>query len=319
MGLILLAKRNLEKKLQIQGKEKGIILDVDRRDNLSENEFVKKYLNKNLPVIFNGQANDWVCTKNWNLDYLKENYGDLKIALFESKGLVEKEHDHTNGSNEPVISEEILVSEFVDKIKNGEKKYMRFSPLMEFERALIKDLNHVWLKKFRKCFMGVGYQTFIGASDRITPIHAGTTAFFYIMADGEKKWTLFSASSSVMVGAIPGGRVYNFSDVDINNPNLNKYPGFDLLTKYSCHLKKGDILFVPTWMWHEVENLTESWGVSYRITSLRGFLSYPGMVFVRLFLSRPNFFVILYNAIFSKATSKEDSTTIITPRIYMDD
>lgn len=289
---------------------------VDRRENLSEEEFVKNYLNKGLPVIFSAEAKNWHCTKKWNLNFLKERYPEDEFSLVDSYGLVETNYDRSMGKDRPVLVGKIKAKDFVDSLANGKKFYLRFCSIMETRPELCDDLDHTWLKKMRRCFLGVSYQTFIGPEKRKTPLHSETTAFFYIMADGEKKWTLYSPSALPLINPEPEGRGYNYTKVNIDRPDPDKYPGFDLLTRYTCHLKKGDILFVPAWMWHEVESLTNAWGVSYRFTSLRGFLHYPAYFIVRMFFSKPSFFEILYYSFFKKDISRRKEN-LLTPRIFL--
>lgn len=309
-----LAIKSLKKKWKKQGLEEAVTLQVDRKKNLSQEEFFKNYYKKNLPVIFDKEALYWPCMK-WSLNYFQNHFPQKEIEIIESSGLVEKEFDRTNGVKEPVVVEKTTAENFINDIKNGEKKYIRFSPLMEDEETLINDLDQNWLKKMRRASFGIGYQTFIGAANRTTPIHGGSTSFFYIMADGEKKWTLFSAYSSMMLNPTRAGRVYNFTDINVKNPDLTKYPGIKYITKLECHLEKGDILFVPAWFWHEVDNLTDSWGLSYRMTSIRNFMAYPSFVFARVFFSKPSFFKIFFNAVIMKRTNKKESS-IITPKIF---
>lgn len=297
---------------------KGQCLEVDRRENLSEDEFVKNYLNKGLPVIFDHGAEDWDCTKKWSLSFLKEKYPEEEFSLIDSKGLVEDEYDQSKGEQVPVLIDKIKAKDFVDAVHRGEKKYLRFCPIMETHPELAKDLDQSWLKKMRRCFLGISYQSFLGPAGRRTPLHSETTAFFYVMADGEKKWTLFSPSAYPLINPEAEGRGYNYSRYKIENPDHENYPGMDKVTRFHCHLKKGDILFVPAWMWHEVENTTEGWGVSYRFTSLRGFLAFPTFVFIRLFLTKPSFWEIFYYSFFKSDIAKRDKN-LLTPKIYLKD
>lgn len=296
----------------------GRELAVERRSNLAEDEFVSQYLNKGLPVIFEQEAQNWPCTKKWSLDFLKEKFPDEEFSLIDSKGLVEEEYDKTQDNPVPVLINKMKASEFVDAVKRGEKKYLRFCPIMETHPELAKDLDQGWLKKMRRCFLGISYQSFIGPSGRRTPLHSETTAFFYVMADGEKKWTLFSPAAYPLINPEPEGRGYNYSKYKVHQPDEKKYPGLNLLTRFTCTLKKGDILFVPAWMWHEVENSTDGWGVSYRFTSLRGFLRFPTFVFIRLFLTKPSFWEILYYSFFKSDIAKRDKN-LLTPKIYLKD
>lgn len=310
--------RGLKKNLLKNKYESGPVLDVDRRTGLTDTEFVSEYLNQGRPVIFEGEAASWACTQKWNLDYFGNAFAGEQFSLIDSTGLVEENFDKSNKNQTPVLIDKMTAKEFVASIRKGEKNYLRFCPIMETHPELANDLDKSWLKRFRRCFLGISYQSFIGPAGRTTPLHSETTAFFYIMADGEKKWTLYSPDAFPLINPSPEGRGYNYSKVRTAEPDLQRYPGFDLLTKYVCHLKKGDILFVPAWMWHEVENTTEGWGLSYRFTSLRGFLRHPTFVFVRLFLTKPSFWEIFYYSFFRKDIAQRDKN-LLTPRIFMDE
>ncbi|MGZ3726104.1 MAG: hypothetical protein ACXWQQ_09890, partial [Pseudobdellovibrio sp.] len=152
-----------------QNKSRSISLTVERRENLSEQEFIKNYLNKGLPVIFSQEANNWACTKKWNFEFLKEQYPDDEFSLIDTTGLVEKKFDKSQGKDRPVLIDKIKASEFVEAMKRGEKIYLRFCPIMEIHPELADDLDQTWLKKMRRCFLGISYQTFIGPTKRKTP------------------------------------------------------------------------------------------------------------------------------------------------------
>ena len=280
--------KKINQKIARKEFEPGRILQVDRIKDLPAEQFKRNYLDQNMPVVIDNGAGDWDCTKKWNIDYLEKYLGDEKIIFLDTVGLTEKDMDQSNSKTDAVVTDTMSAKEFAQALKNGSKKYLRFSLFMESRKDFQKDLNHKWLEERRNGFFRPGYQTFIGPKDRTTPIHAASSAFFYIMADGEKKWTFFSANSTVLINNIPSGRNYNMSDVNINNPDLNLYPGFNLLTRYECYLKKGDILFVPGYMWHEVENHTISWACNYRFNSLDEVFRYPTFILTRIFFSKPS-------------------------------
>lgn len=291
-------------------------ISVDRVKNISDKDFVKNYLNPGLPVIFDQEALSWPCSKKWGLDFLATHFSEYEFSIIDSTGLVEKNYDKTLNSQTPVLLTKITGSQFVNDLKKGEKHYLRFSSIMETHPELRKDLNQSWLKKMRRCFLGVSYQTFIGAGGRRTPLHSETTAFFYIMIEGEKKWNLFSPNAHSLLQLNPDGRGYNYSNVELSQLDEEKFPGVSLLKHYVCTLKKGDILFVPAWMWHEVENISDGWGLSYRFTSLRGFFRFPVFATIRLFFTRPGFMEIFYYSFFKDDISKRDKN-LLTPKIFL--
>ncbi len=305
----------LKKNLKKQGLERGGVYPVERRKNLGEQEFIREYMNKSLPVIFDQEALDWDSSKKWTMDYFAEKFGDKKVSFTETKGMVERDLDRTGDHEGWVVVEQMGAKDFIDSIKKGSKKYLRFGQLTDNERELISDLNNDWLAKMRRTFFGVNYLTFVGGGGRTTPIHAGISALFFVMAEGEKKWTFFSPSSSALVHPRRAGRDYNFSDVNINSPDPDKYPGFELLTRLECTLKKGDVLWLPTWWWHEVETLSDSWAIRYGFGNFRTFLRYPSFVFVRLFLCKPSFFKIVFHKVFLR-TGKKPS--MVHNRVFTD-
>jgi hypothetical protein len=308
----------ISKKIRKKNHEIGNNIQVERRINLSENEFIKNYFKRGIPVIFEQGASGWGCTTKWSLDFLKDNYGDELFSLIDSKGLVEAEYDKAENSPGPVLVEKMSAKDFVDSIRAGCRPYLRGCPILETRPELLADLDLAWLKKMRRCFLGISFQTFIGASKRTTPMHNETTSFFFILAEGEKNWTMYPAKALALINPEPEKRGYFFSKVRAKQLDAENYPGLELVDRYVCHLKKGDILYVPAWMWHEVENLSESWGVSYRFTSLRCFFKYPTYAFIRIFFAKPSFAETLYYSFFRSDISKRDKN-LLTPKIYFRD
>lgn len=307
--------KKLQKKRLREGLICGRVLEVDRRKNLSEQEFVSQYVNKQIPIVFDGAALDWTCTKKWNLDFLLKEYSAEKFPIVTRVGLMEESEAHDNlGTKE--FSEQISISDFVKNLRGTGDKYMRFSPIMESKSELIEDLDQSWLKRMRQCFFGVSYQTFIGAKGKTTPLHGGeSTSFFSIVAEGEKTWDLISAAYYPFLNPNADGYGYNFSKVNLENPDLDLYPGFNLIHRYRCTLKKGDILYIPAWMWHQVKNDAESWTVSYRFTNIRGILHQFVFVFVRIFFTEPSVLKTIYYSIFRvDLPNREDK--LLTPRLF---
>lgn len=305
----------VQAKRKIEGLSAGRVIEVDRIKNLSKKDFVKNYINTHTPVIFDGAAAEWPCTKKWTVDFLKENYSNEKFPLVTRIGLMEENESHENvGTKE--FSELISIGDFVKNLRTSGEKYMRFSPLMESRPELIDDLDQTWLTKMRECFFGVSYQTFIGARGKTTPLHGGeSTSFFTIVAEGEKTWDLVSASYSALLNPNPDGYGYNFSDLDLDNPDLEKHPGANLIHRYRCVLKKGDILYVPAWMWHRVRNEAECWTVSYRFTNIRSILQQHAFVFIRIFFTEPSVLKTIYYSIFRVDLPNRENK-LLTPRLF---
>ena len=53
--------------------------EIERRHNLSPEEFRKNYLEAYRPVILTGLSKDWVASQKWGFDFFSENYGNIEI------------------------------------------------------------------------------------------------------------------------------------------------------------------------------------------------------------------------------------------------
>ena len=159
--IILGITKKLTIKRTSEGFTEGQTFEVERIDkNTSEKDF-KKYVQKGIPVIFTGGAEDWECTKKWNLDYLNKKFGDVSFPIVSRKGLLSAEEKPPEGFDKE-YTEKVLIKDFVQEVKDGGDLYMRFSPIMEQNESLIKDFDLSWLRKMRQCLFGASYQTFIG-------------------------------------------------------------------------------------------------------------------------------------------------------------
>lgn len=307
----------LRAKRKSEGLEKGRTIEIERVSKDFTPEQFKEYVKKEIPVIISGGAEDWPCTKKWNLDYLEEKFGEESFLIVTRKGLL-TDRDGRPEEFEREFVEKVKIKDFVEQAKNGGDKYMRFCPIMEEKDSLIDDFDLGWLRRMRQCLFGASYQTFIGGAGHRTPLHAGMTAFFFVMADGEKEWFAYPTAYFPILNMEPDGYGYQYTNFDIDNPDLEKYPGTDLLHRYRCHLKKGDILFLPAWYWHDVRNITESWGVSYRFMNIAGiFKGSLSMAFSRFFLSRPHFLKVVFYSFFKTNLFKRDEH-LLTPRVFRD-
>lgn len=275
------------------------VFDIQRIDNLTEEEF-KKFVKAGVPVIFNRAAIDWECTKKWSFDFLIEKYGEFEVDLVNRKGLLDERTEQIK--NGDVAKLKVVLSD----IKEGkESYYLRFTRIMEKYTEFQNDLDLNWLKKMRQCFAGVSYQSFIGAKGKRTPWHCGATAFFFIVASGIKEWNLYPSYMYPLMNPPGDGFGYFYSNIDSDGNSK-------FVKTYHCIIEPGDILFAPAWMWHKVENLEDTFGVSYRFVNIRGILREPIFSFLRTFFTNPSFFSVMKEA-FSANPRKEYN---ITPKLF---
>lgn len=314
--LDLNCRRNIALKLASK-KQKGEVFEIPRVRNIGPEEFRKKFVYPGIPVIFEKGCADWKCTGKWNFQYLESTYSETDFNLSYQRGFV-PEDEVPEGDYHDKVHERIKVKDLVESIKSDGKKYMRFCPIMEDKPELIQDMNISWLKKMRVSLLGCSYQSFIGAKNRMTPIHDGMTAFFFILPCGQKKWTLYPTAYKPIISPEVSSYGHNYSNVKIKDPDLEKYPGMNLIDRYEGILNEGDILYVPAWMWHEVENFSDTWGVSYRFPHISQSITQSFAFFIkRLLLTDPPFWKVFYLSFFESSSTGRDKH-LIHPKIFND-
>lgn len=271
--------------VKMYDQREGRILEVEQvPHDIDPAKFHAEYLTTNKPYLFKGIAKEWSCCQRWSFDFFGENFGKEIALMVEAEGLTNLGEKNKQGEFE--ISD---ISQIIKDIKNKTGRYLRFSPLLDRFPQLKNDLNLSWLNKMRNpSSIAQGYQLFIGNGNTVTQLHNAMQSNFFIMIKGEKRWTLFDTKFNPVINPPEFKGVYNYSLVDVDNPDLKQYPNFDKIDRYQVLIEEGDVLYVPPFLWHHVTNLSDSIGVGYRFGYLRGALKYNwAFSIIRLFSNNP--------------------------------
>jgi len=297
----------------IQSGGKGKVIQVERVKHLSPEDFRKNYLSKGIPVLIEGGAKDWPLIERWTFDKLRERFGHETIKLVQRKGLSDDDF-----IDEREFSEEIGFGAFLDQVLNGGRKYMRFSPLLEKVPELLGDFDHTFFKRMIDNPFGTAFQLFIGGKGTFTPLHNAITPFFFLNVSGSKRWALIPSHYLAVLNPSADGFGYNHSEAELDFSNVDGFPGFDCIDRMEALMQSGDLLYVPSWMWHCVQNESPTIGVRC------GFLYPQGMVqesltlaLIRLFAARnPTTLEWIYYSVF-KTNLPERDRLLLTPRWWL--
>lgn len=268
----------------LKNKGLGRVIPVERKTDLSLEDFKKNYLQKGVPVILEGAAKDWGCVKKWSLDYFNELHGDDRIVIA----------DQINIDNP---YEETTLSDVIEGIKGGNGKYYRFYPLLERHPEHVKDFDYKWLRNRRnKGTVFEAFQVFIGGDKTYTPLHNANQCNLFTQVVGEKTWRLYHFHDTAIIDPDPARNVYRDAPFKIAKGPFNPfepdyespYNLYQYLDSYSVHLKPGDVLWNPPYYWHTVQNKGNSIGVGYRwLTPLYCFQKSFLYAFLDCFVTNP--------------------------------
>ena len=128
-----LQERLLER---IQQNGKGRSVPLPRFRNLDRDTYLREFVGKSHPVVFDGAAKDWECCRKWNFEWFKQKFGDDDVFLV----------DHAQADRNPLLSgsEHITLADLIDGIDMGSMKYARFHPLLQRHPELRQDIDQKW-------------------------------------------------------------------------------------------------------------------------------------------------------------------------------
>ncbi len=227
----------------------------------SVDDFRKRPYQPVTPIVIRGGASDWVASKKWSLEFFEKQYGNKEIMVHDTEGLVDRKN--------PQEFETMKLGQYIELLRKGSMKYLKFSRMVHEEKTLQKDLNLGELRKFLlPLSFGEAFYMFMGAADTITPIHDGSGCTVFVNIAGRKRWIMWQTGEKIFLDVRPDRRSYFFSHADPHNLNDPEYPLLKYAKKYEVILEPGDVLWFPSWVWHQVENLTPAIGVAFKFTNL---------------------------------------------------
>ncbi|MBN3942867.1 cupin-like domain-containing protein [Nostoc sp. NMS9] len=256
--LITMMSSYFLKRILLKKKRKLIwtpISSIERRSNLSSDEFIKEYASIGKPVIITDVVKNWKASTKWTLDFFREKYGPVK-----TDGV----RDRNNGTN---IS--MTVADYMDYLETGDSEqslylfdfYMFEHPELyeDFEIPVYCQKNLLEIlpeKLFAKYFRQYLY-LIIGRKESSIGLH--TDAFF------TQGWlaAIYGRKRFILIPPDKQEFVYD-GEVDAFNPDLEKFPLYANAKPVEFILSPGELLYIPCMWWHQAENLenTIAWGVN---------------------------------------------------------
>jgi LPS sulfotransferase NodH len=232
---------------------------VERRSNLSRDEFRDQYYAGNRPVIIQNLMADWAAVTKWTPDYLKSVAGDRTVEV-----MTGRDADPNYEKYDRKHRTELHFTDFIDMVYSGKTTndyYMvannaflqrpEAQPLWKDFVVFPEYLNAATAE--RQCFL------WFGPAGTVTPLHHDTSNILLAQVTGRKRYRL--------IPALQWQYVYNtsgvFSDVDCERPDLRRYPNFRHATVIDVIVEPGEVLFMPVGWWHHVRALDVSMTVSF--------------------------------------------------------
>jgi len=239
------------------------------------------------PVVFRGVAKHWPAVRQWNFDFFAQKYAETRAVLGDQHGLF--------GEGETGRYEVSTMGTLIAAIRAGEKRCLRFSPILEENPELKNYLDMPWYGAFRGPLSLRGFvQLFVAPAATYTPIHCALESNVFVQLHGRKRWLLYPAMYQPLLDPPADRRPYFHSAFLPGRASpqvpLGKYaPAFEVV------LDEGDVLYFGPFVWHYVENLTPTLAAAYRFFSLRaGIRSSWPLTVAKFLATKPSLLQTLY-------------------------
>ncbi|CAN1209861.1 cupin-like domain-containing protein [Tumidithrix helvetica PCC 7403] len=232
---------------------------IERRDKLTRQEFLENYYATSTPVILTGIMENWQALSLWSPEYLKANYGDVEIEVQTNRNA-----DALYEINVDRHRKNLLMRDYVDMIVHGgsTNDYYMVANNHNLDRDEMKSLIDQ-IELFPeyldpKDTKGKTY-FWLGPAGTITPLHHDPANLMMAQVYGRKHWKMIPPYYNHLIYNYRGV----FSEVDLDNPDYDRYPLFKQIKTIDVLLEPGEVIFVPVGWWHHVRSLDISISLSF--------------------------------------------------------
>ncbi|MGH9261027.1 MAG: cupin-like domain-containing protein, partial [Acidimicrobiales bacterium] len=208
---------------------------VEKRSRVPLGEFLEKYVVGSRPVVLTDVARDWPALARWSPQDLRERFGHLQVEV-----QAERSADPNYEVNKLGHKRSVRLSDFVDQVLTGgatNDYYLtannemlgrpEFAPILSDIGSLPEFCDRSQLAQ-RASF-------WFGPAGTVTPLHHDTLMLCHTQIVGRKRWRFISPLQTPLL--------YNhfevYSPIDIDHPDLNRYPLFSQATVLDVVVEPG--------------------------------------------------------------------------------
>ncbi|PNF15568.1 Lysine-specific demethylase 8 [Cryptotermes secundus] len=243
---------------------KGQMLNTLEKPSLEG--FRAAHFGPRVPAKLTGCISHWPALHLWrDINYLKKVAGARTVPIELGVHYV-----HPTWSQKLMTVAEFIEAHIVPQ--TGEATpigYLAQHPLFEQVPELMSDI----FEPEYCCLsddLGEGAVTeetdinaWFGPKGTVSPLHYDPKHNLLAQVVGEKRILLYHPDQSENLYPYEGSFLNNTAQVDPEEPDYKTFPNYKNIIAWECHLKQGEMLYIPPKWWHHVRSLSTSFSVSF--------------------------------------------------------
>ena len=212
-------------------------------------------LGQSVPRIIENAFADWTACEKWTgLNNLMNRLGPDRLVPVE----LGSKYTDQNWTQKLMTVRTFFRDHLAQE--SDIKGYMAQHDLFHQMPHLLADINIPEYFKTRP----VSIHAWIGPCGTVSPLHSDPYDNLFVQVVGYKYFWLCSHKESANVYPYSADdQMANTSQVDVDTPDLDRFPRFANIQYTEALLKPGDALFIPCGWWHHVKSLSISVSVSF--------------------------------------------------------
>jgi len=232
--------------------ESCISREIKRVNNLSEKEFHDEYFLAAKPVIITDATDNWPA-RSWTIPDLVNRVGDNEVWV---RGKTNQE-DYRVGKTY-TIRRDTFAKYCADLLAGNARARSSYLAVASMQQAFPQLLDDVPLPKYLQNYgkLHLGPYMWVALKGHYEFCHFDPDDNFLVMIQGRKQVRLFGIDLENLYPNPLGSQGKTVqSQVNCDEPNLEKFPNFTNAVCEYCVLEPGEMLFIPAFYWHQVTAL----------------------------------------------------------------
>ena len=209
-------------------------------------EFWKNFVKPSKPAVFRGGAGDWVGFTKWTDEYLVKNYGDSELRLEGRKEKYGRTPYGALGVGRDTM--ENFVKNYHDPDHKG--YIVTELPVPMYQEAGV--LPFMTCGTFKHRMVEVDF--WMNGGNASSVLHKDAFNTMNCLLNGTKEWKLIELKheKNIYKASEAAPAHGGYSKINVHSVDLNKYPKVAKVPWQYSKLEKGDCLFLPKGMYHNV-------------------------------------------------------------------